>query len=109
MTNEGLKQRFLEIAEEDISEIDETFTEKSWEESDDSLWVIKYIYDHYQAFKLLVCRSQGTRFENYQHELAILSEKSTLQYMKELKKNGIKVKKLSAKELHLKGVLKNTI
>ena len=98
---EGLKQRFLEIAEKDINEIDESFTEKSWEESDDSLWVIKYIYDNYQAFKLLVCRSQGTRFENYQHELATLSEKSTLQYMKELKKNGIKVKKLSAKELHL--------
>ncbi|MCR4585564.1 MAG: TetR/AcrR family transcriptional regulator [Lachnospiraceae bacterium] len=98
---EGLKQAFLDIAERDIREVDGSFSGSEWEESDDSLWVIRYIYDHYQAFKLLVCRSQGTRFEDYEHELATLSERSTKRYMKELKKNGIGVKKIPAEELHI--------
>ncbi len=98
---EGLKRAFLDIAERDIREVDGSFSGSSWEESDDSLWMVRYIYDHYRAFRLLVCRSQGTRFEDYEHELATLSERSTLKYMRELKKHGIRVKKIPAKELHL--------
>ena len=98
---EGLKSSFFQIAEHDIGAIDDSFTKEVWEENEETVWVINYIYEHYRAFKLLVCRSQGTRFENFVHELALLEEESTMEYMRRLKELGIKVNRISKKELHL--------
>ena len=98
---EGLKNAFFQIAEHDIGAIDDSFSKESWEENEETVWVTNYVYEHYEAFKLLVCRSQGTRFENFVHELALLEEESTEKYMQRLKELGIKVNPITKKELHL--------
>lgn len=98
---EGLKKSFFQIAEHDIGAIDDSFTKEVWEENEETVWVINHIYEHYRAFRLLACRSQGTRFENFVHELALLEEESTMEYMRRLKELGIKVNRISKKELHL--------
>ena len=98
---EGLKEAFFQIADQDIESLDDSFSTKSWEENEETVWVTKYVYEHYRSFKLLVCRSQGTRFENFVHELALLEEETTLKYLRKLQKCGVKVKPLSKKELHL--------
>ena len=36
-----------------------------------------YMYDHYDAFKLILCCSQGTKYQNLVHELAQLDVQAT--------------------------------
>lgn len=64
-------------------------------------FIMEYIYDHLNEFKLLVCKSQGTRYENFVHDIAELEEKSTLGYFDKLRENGINVVKLPEREFHL--------
>ena len=50
--------------------ITEEKTAQSQELSTDYLnYFINYIYDNFDAFKLVICCSEGTRYSNYVHEL----------------------------------------
>lgn len=72
-----------------------------WENSKDAKLTISYIYDHLDAFRLIVTRSQGTKYETFLHDLAVLEEKTTLSFMKLLEAQGVKLNDFSEKELHL--------
>ena len=73
----------------------------SWSNQNETVRMMEFIYDHFDEFKLIICRSQGTMYENFTHDLSILEEEVTLKYMKELKKRKIPVKKVNEKEFHL--------
>ncbi len=62
---------------------------------------MEYIYDHYDEFELIICKSKGSVYEDFKHDIAGLEEKVTLRYMEEIRKNGIKVKEIDQKEFHL--------
>ena len=72
-----------------------------WETSNDARLAVSCIYDHLDAFRLIICRSQGTKYESFLHDLAVLEEKMTLSFMEMLKKQGVKLNEFSEKELHL--------
>ena len=72
-----------------------------WETSRDAKIAIAYIYDHLDAFRLIICKSQGTKYERFLHDLAVLEEEMTLSFMGLLKKQGIKINDFKVKELHL--------
>ena len=72
-----------------------------WETGQDAKRAVAYIYDHLDAFRLMVCKSQGTKYENTLHDLAVLEEELTLSFMEVLKKQGVKLNDFSEKELHL--------
>lgn len=62
---------------------------------------ITYIYDHLDAFRLIICKAQGTKYESFLHDLAVLEGKSTLSFMEMLKEQGVKLNDYSEKEFHL--------
>ena len=72
-----------------------------WENGRDAKLAMAYIYDHLDAFRLLVCKSQGTKYEGFLHELAVLEEETTLSFMEMLKRQGMKLSDFRMKELHL--------
>ncbi len=72
-----------------------------WETSNDARLAVSYIYNHLDAFRLIICKSQGTKYESFLHDLAVLEEKMTLSFMEMLKKRGVKLNEFSEKELHL--------
>jgi len=72
-----------------------------WETGHDARLAVSYIYDHLDAFRLILSRSQGTKYESFLHDLAVLEEQTTLTFMKLLKSQGIKIKDFREKELHL--------
>ncbi len=49
---------------------------------------VEYIYENYDAFKLILCKSAGTKYEHFVHELVDLQVDKTLLYHDELKKIG---------------------
>ncbi|WP_294373641.1 TetR/AcrR family transcriptional regulator [uncultured Clostridium sp.] len=48
-----------------------SFTEQDYD------WMIEYIYDNYDVFKLIACCSNGTKYENYVDRLISIEVKSS--------------------------------
>jgi len=70
-------------------------------ESTDTRWAVEFIYDHLDAFRLLINKADGTLYANYLHDVAKFEEGATLAYISELRKRGEKPAEISRKELHL--------
>lgn len=75
-------------------------TEK-WESGGEAKLAMTYIYDHPDAFRLLICKSRGTRYESFLHDLAIEEEKTTTALMNMLKAQGVQINEVDPKEFHL--------
>ena len=73
----------------------------SWETGRDARMAVGYIYDHLDAFRLVVCGSQGTKYEGFLHDLAVLEERTTLAFMELLKRQGVKLRDFDEREFHL--------
>lgn len=69
--------------------VPEDKTEQSQDLSTSYLnYFINYIYDHFDAFKLVICCSEGTRYANYIHELVELEVDQTEDYYQQLRQLG---------------------
>lgn len=75
-------------------------TEK-WENGGEARLAMTYIYDHLDAFRLLICKSRGTRYESFLHDLAVEEEKTTVAVMSLLKAQGMPINDVRPEELHL--------
>lgn len=52
-------------------------------------FMLDYMYDYYDEFKLLFCRSAGTKYEFYLEQFIAIEENSTIQFLDLMKENGI--------------------
>lgn len=96
-----LVNHFFASMEEDNQTKPLTSYEDIWNNTGENEMAIRYIYEHLDAFKLLVCHSQGTRYENFIHDLTTLEETHTLRYMDHLKELGIPFRMIPKKEFEL--------
>ncbi|MCR5089341.1 MAG: TetR/AcrR family transcriptional regulator [Oscillospiraceae bacterium] len=87
---EGAQQQALSVG--DLS---------AWECGRDAALLTAYIYDHLDAFRLIICKSQGTKYESFLHDLAVLEEETTLSFMDLLRRQGVKLNDFRRKEFHL--------
>ncbi len=72
-----------------------------WETGRDAKMAITYIYDHLDAFRLIISKARGTKYESFLHDLAVLEEEMTLSFMEMLKNQGVKINDFNERELHL--------
>ena len=98
---EGLMECTGKIEKNYNDELENIDADRMWENQREPVIAMTYIYDHLDEFKLLICKSQGTRYENFTHDMARLEEEMTMRYMRELKKRNIPVKNVNKKEFHL--------
>ena len=103
---EPVVTEFMDIYEklsaQEFADIDTAENEKIWQgESDDSRWVMKFIYEHFDVFTLLVCKAQGTRYESFVHDVAVMEEKTTMRYFEMLRRKGIVLNEIDPDEFHL--------
>ncbi|MCR4955556.1 MAG: TetR/AcrR family transcriptional regulator [Lachnospiraceae bacterium] len=89
------------IEDEYFEAVDEIQGDYSWEGEEETSCMMKFIYDHPQEFQLILTRSQGTKYEDFVHEVAKLEEEVTGQYMEELKRQGCNIKDVDPMEVHL--------
>lgn len=87
--------------EADYAMLDEDRLDEMWEGDADVNLMLNVVYPNYDAFKLLICRSEGTRYANYLHELVMLEQRETVAFMEAAKKRGVPVKEIREEELHL--------
>ena len=50
--------------------------------------LLDYIFEHFSAFKLIICCSEGTKYENFIHDIVEIEIKYTHDFMKVLKNLG---------------------
>ena len=98
---DGLNEMYGSAQEQDFSEIGKIPPSELFNNNEEINMAMNYIYDNFDIFKLLVCRSQGTKYESFIHDIAMIEEKTSLRYIKELKKQGYSVKMPRSKEFHL--------
>lgn len=63
--------------------------------------LINYIYDHFDAFKIIICKSKGSKYEFYVDSLVDIEVENTYRFTNELKEKKLKVKKPSENLIHI--------
>lgn len=64
-------------------------------------WMLDYIYDHYAPFKLLICKADGTPYEDFIHEIVEVEVEYTFRYIEVLKNLGRQVPELDKDLCHM--------
>ncbi len=65
------------------------------------LWMVDYMYAHYDAFKLLLCCSDGTKYESFIHTLVQIEMDATHRFLKVLEKLGRQPKQIDEQLEHI--------
>lgn len=64
-------------------------------------WMVEYICMHREPVKLLLCRSEGTAYENFLHNMVEIEVDSTLKYLKTLRRLGQDIPDLNRSLCHI--------
>lgn len=87
-----------------------TFAELPEEEKPDHMgaesgsyirWMVDYICDNREPVKLLLCKAEGTGYENFLHSMIEVEVESTLKYMETLRHLGKNPPQLSRSLCHI--------
>lgn len=98
---EGFMNLYHTVEAEYFDNLGSASVESAWQGQGEPVRAMQYIYDHIDEFRLIICKSQGTKYESFTHEIAKLEEEATLRYIRELKKKGYPVKNVNRREFHL--------
>jgi len=97
----GFYKLYHVIEEEYFEGVEQVEDDYAWDGDNETVRLMEYIYDHFEDFKLLVMCAQGTKYENFVHEVAELEEEVTGRYMEELEAKGCSIKHVDPLEMHL--------
>ena len=64
-------------------------------------WMTEYMYEHLDAFKLLLCSSDGTKYENFVHDMVEIEVEYTHRFMDVLVSLGQPVRGMDPQLEHL--------
>ncbi|SHJ31788.1 TetR/AcrR family transcriptional regulator [Hespellia stercorisuis] len=64
-------------------------------------WMMEHIYNHYEAFKLIICCSTGTQYEHYMETLAEIETNSGILLMERMEAAGMKFRHIDEDMVHM--------
>lgn len=64
-------------------------------------WMVDYICQHREPVKLLLCRSEGTSYEHFVHNMVEVEVEYTLKYMEVLRRLGQDIPNLDRQMCHI--------
>lgn len=64
-------------------------------------WMVDYICEHREPVKLLLCRTDGTSYEHFIHNMVEVEVESTLRYMEVLRRLGKDIPPLNRSLCHI--------
>ncbi len=75
---------------------------KPWDmDNSDMMWWMEFLYDHRDGFTLLLRCSEGTVWNNYEHQIAERMTGITWEYWEETCRRGLSSRQISREELHI--------
>lgn len=96
------RQRFY-TAQEDFTKLpqQEQIRSMSQYSSMELAELLEYIYRHFDSFRLLVCGSAGTGYEEYLESLVEVEAKATARFVETLRQNGYNPAQLQPNLIHI--------
>lgn len=107
---DALVREPAEVLEENYREQQRQFGEKPLQKQLDGLpevsdgsaaWMMAYIYDHFDAFKLIVCCSAGTKYEHYLDTLIDIEAESGRRLIDRMLEEGLPVRDMDDGLIHI--------
>ena len=65
------------------------------------VWMVDYVYDHFDAFKLIACCSTGTKYEYYLETLIEIEVNASHLLMEKMQQQGLNVLPLDDDMVHI--------
>ncbi len=63
--------------------------------------MLEYMYDHFDAFKLIACSAKGTKYENYIEQVAEIEDDSSVAFISMMKRNHHEVRAIDRGMIHI--------
>ena len=63
--------------------------------------IVDYIYEHFDEFKLIICKSKGTSYENFIHNMVEIEVEETYQFIDALRSQGKHVPNIEKAVCHM--------
>lgn len=98
---ESVKEWYKEHKARDYNFLENNELDAMWETSADIKMMIDVVYPHFDEFKLLLCCSEGTKYDNCLHDFVMIEQSETQEFLAFAKKKGFPVKDIEPKALHL--------
>lgn len=74
----------------------------------DAIWsgrsiesILNLLYADFDAFKLIICCSTGTKYENFLHDLVVREQKDTEKFVQRLEESGVSVRPVRSEYVHI--------
>ena len=64
-------------------------------------WMVDYIYKHFDAFKLIICRSEGTEYANYIDTMVDIETKATHRFVEVQRSLGSEIRSVDSALEHI--------
>lgn len=95
-------QNYQKTGDEHLAQLRAEGIAALWSNTENSMQAyVDYMFEHYDAFKLLLSCSEQTPFEHFSHTLIEMDVRLTMEYIQLARKLGQPVRDLSRQELHL--------
>lgn len=86
---------------EDYGFLERGDLEAMWYRGTELTMMLDLVYENFDAFKLLLCRSEGTKYASFLHDFVMLEQQETLLYLEAARARGVPVRDVKPEELHL--------
>lgn len=63
--------------------------------------IVDYIYEHFDEFNLIICKSEGTSYENFIHNMVEIEVEETYQFIDALRSQGKHVPNIEKAVCHM--------
>lgn len=63
--------------------------------------IVDYVYEHFDEFKLIICKSEGTSYENFVHNMVEIEVEETYQFIDALRSQGKDVPNIEKAVCHM--------
>ena len=67
----------------------------------EAVWMMAYIYDHFDAFKLITCAAAGTRYEHYLDTLTEIEDNAGRMLIDRMREAGYPVPEIDDELIHI--------
>lgn len=98
---EKFKNNFLKMQKEFADKEINLQIEEMKQKINYSQIMLNSIYDNFEIFKLLLCKSDGTKYENYLHSLIDIETTATMDFIERINVAGDKTIELSENMVHI--------
>lgn len=64
-------------------------------------WMVEYVYEHFDTFKLILCKAEGTEYENFIDTMVVIETEATHQFISVQHSLGHDVKQIDRQLEHI--------